>query len=220
MRQRVTNYFSITKKEWNGTVVLVIAILLVLAAPYIYQKLHKDKPINFKDFDKAVALLNASEKKSPVNANSVKSDPKAIAYATNKLKPGETVELNTADSAALTRVHGIGPSFARRIVLYRKKLGGFISKEQLKEVYGLDVEKYAGLSDEVKVDASRVSKISINTIDFEQLRHFPYLSYKQANAIIQYRAQHGNYNSSNDMRAIAILNDEILLKIAPYITFK
>ena len=220
MRQRITNYFSITKKEWNGTVVLVIAISLVLAAPYVYQKLHKDKPINFKEFDKAVAILNASAKKKHIHTNAGKSKSSAIAYSSNKLKPGETVELNTADSAALTRIHGIGPSFARRIIAYRQKLGGFLNKEQLKEVYGLDSEKYAEIKDEVRIDASRVKKLHINTVDFEALRHFPYLSYKQANAVIQYRVQHGNYQSLNDMRDIALLNDEILSKIAPYITFK
>jgi len=220
MRQRITNYFSITKKEWNGTVVLVIAILLVAAAPYVYQKLHKDKPINYKEFDKAVALLSAIDKKSNISANSGKGNPSAFAYTSNKLKPGETVELNTADSATLTRIHGIGPSFARRILAYRKKLGGFINKDQLKEVYGLDSEKYDEINNEVRVDASRVKKLAINTIDFETLRHFPYLSYKQANAVIQYRVQHGNYRSLNDMRDILLLNDEILSKIAPYITFK
>jgi DNA uptake protein ComE-like DNA-binding protein len=218
MKQRITNYFSITKKEWNGTVVLIIAILLVLSAPYIYQKLHKDKPINFKEVDKAVATLTAIEKKTSINTG--KSKPAALAYTSNKLKPGETVELNTTDSVSLTRVHGIGPSFAHRIITYRNKLGGFINKDQLKEVYGLDAEKYAEINDEIRVDASRVKKLAINTVDFEALRHFPYLSYKQANAVIQYRVQHGNYHSLNDMRDIVLLNDKILSKIAPYITFK
>jgi len=90
----------------------------------------------------------------------------------------------------------------------------------LKEVYGLDSEKYDEINNEVRIDASRVKKLAINTIDFETLRHFPYLSYKQANAVIQYRVQHGNYRSLNDMRDILLLNDEILSKIAPYITFK
>ncbi|MGY3215447.1 ComEA family DNA-binding protein [Mucilaginibacter sp. HD30] len=220
MRQRITNYFSITKKEWNGTVVLVIAILLVVAVPYVYQNLHKDKPINYKEFDKAVALLSVADKKSKINANSGKGNPSVFAYSSNKLKPGETVDVNTADSAALTHIHGIGPSFARRIVAYRKKLGGFINKDQLKEVYGLDSEKYAEINNEVRIEPSGVKKLAINTIDFETLRHFPYLSYKQANAVIQYRVQHGNYRSLNDMRDIVLLNDEILSKIAPYITFK
>jgi competence ComEA-like helix-hairpin-helix protein len=220
MKRQIIHYFSITKKEWNGTIVLVIAILLVLIALYVYQKLHKDKPINFKEFDKAAAILSAGEKKSGINANTGKSKPSVLTYSSNKLKSGETIELNTADSTALTRIHGIGPSFARRIIAYRKKLGGFMNNDQLKEVYGLDAEKYAEISDEIWVDASGVKKLAINSIDFETLRHFPYLSYKQANAVIQYRVQHGDYRSLNDMRDIALLNDEILSKIAPYISFK
>jgi competence ComEA-like helix-hairpin-helix protein len=219
MWQRVTNYFSITKKQWNGTIVLLVAILLVLAAPYIYQKLHKDKPINFKEFDKAAALLSSAEKGGK-NAASGGNNPLASPFTSNKLKPGEIIELNKADSAELTHVHGIGPSFARRIIAYRKKLGGYINKEQLREVYGLDADKYAEIEDQVKVDASGIPHLPINTIGFEDLRRFPYLSYKQANAIIQYRNQHGNYNSIADMADIAILNEDILRKIAPYITFK
>lgn len=215
MRKRITNYFSITKKAWNGIVVLVVAILLALVAPYIYQQLHKDKLINLKDFDKAAALLNAAKTNQPANSSKA-----SFIYTSNKLKPGETVEINTADSALLTRIHGIGPSFARRIVAYRKKLGGFINREQLQEVYGLDAEKYAEINNEIRVDASRVSKIPVNRVDIEQLRRFPYLSYKQANAVIQYRNQHGNYSSIDDMSRIAILNEDILRKITPYISFK
>jgi len=218
MKQRLTNYFSITKKEWNGTVVLVVVILLVVASPYVYQKLHKDKPINFKAFDKAVTALKTADNKSNIRISTPNGN--ITVFISNKLKPGETIELNTADSAALTRIHGIGPSFAKRIIGYRKKLGGFVNKDQLKEVYGLDAEKYAEITDEITVDASRIKKISINAIDFETLRYFAYLNYKQANAVIQYREQHGNYNSIADMRPIAILNNDILLKIAPYIIFK
>jgi competence protein ComEA len=39
-------------------------------------------------------------------------------------------------------------------------------------------------------------------------------------AIIEYRKQHGDYHSMEDLRQVAILNDEILRKIAPYLTFK
>jgi competence protein ComEA len=48
------------------------------------------------------------------------------------------VELNAADSAKLTTIDGIGGAFAKRIIYYRERLGGFIAKEQLKEVFGID----------------------------------------------------------------------------------
>ncbi|MDO3625896.1 helix-hairpin-helix domain-containing protein [Mucilaginibacter sp. BT774] len=84
----------------------------------------------------------------------------------------------------------------------------------------MDDDRYSGLQAQVSVDASQINKIHINKADFDGLKHFPYLSFKQMNAIIQFRAQHGDYVSLNDMRNIAILNDEILRKIGLYIDFK
>jgi len=289
MKAQIKKYLSITKKEWNGMVVLVILIALVLVAPYIYQLFRKDNTINTKDFDKAVAQLSKIDSQKnyasnkplsddklahpvmfPFNPNSLtiqqweqlglserqasvikhyeakggkfygKEDVKKIyaitgddykrlepyiqipeaASASKKAKPGEIIELNSADSAKLTEVRGIGPSFAVRIVRYRGRLGGFYHKEQLKEIYGVDSIKYAEIKDQVSVDPRNVKLININTISFDQLRIFPYLGYKQVNAIVQYRAQHGNYASIADMKNIAILDEGILRKIEPYLNFK
>jgi competence protein ComEA len=289
MKTRIKNYLSITKKEWNGMVILVILIILVIGAPYVYQLLRKDNTINFKDFDKAVAQLSkaghqpvfgknnpGSDEKIthpvmfPFNPNNLsvqqwkqlglserqanvikhyqvkggrfysKEDVKKIysitaddykklepyiifpeaEYTTKKARPGEIIELNTADSAKLTEVRGIGPSFAVRIISYRNRLGGFYNKEQLKEIFGIDSLKYAEIRGQVSVNPVKVKKININTISFNQLRIFPYLGYKQVNAIVQYRTQHGNYNSIADMKNIVILDDGILSKIEPYLNFQ
>jgi len=145
--------------------------------------------------------------------------PKEV-YVSRKAKVGEIIELNSADSAKLTEIRGIGPSFAIRIYRYRMRLGGFYNKEQLKEVYGVDSLKYKELKDEVTVDQTLVKKIDINNISFAQLRLFPYLSYKQGSAVIEYRAQHGSYSSIAELKNIAILDDVILRKIEPYLIFK
>jgi competence ComEA-like helix-hairpin-helix protein len=205
MISRIKNYLSISKKEWNGMVVLVILIVLVLAAPYILQLFRKDTPISQNEIDKAIAELNKS---NPQKAASVKAPPRVV------------IELNTADSAKLTQLNGVGPSFARRIVSYRNRLGGFVSKEQLREVFGLDSEKYAGLQAQVSVDASKIKKIPINSADFMGLSHFPYLTFKQMNAIIRFREQHGEYESIGDLKNIAIMDDATLQKIKPYLSFK
>lgn len=276
--QTIKNYLSVTKKEWNGMVVLLMLILLILAAPYIYQYFHKETSTDFKDFDKAVALLNSgksnnlSEEKI-TNPVLFKFDPnnlpakkwqqlglseKQIATIKNyeakggrffkeedvrKIygitaddykrlapfidipdgyanKPNIMVELNSADSAKLTRINGIGPAFAQRILEYRKRLGGFLNKEQLMEIYGLDEDKFNHIKNQIDINPARITKIKINQVDFEGLRRFPYLTNKQTNAIIQYRNQHGNYAAIADMRNIVILNDDILRKIEPYIDFK
>src|SRR3569833_498755 len=137
MRSTLKKYLSITKKEWNGMVVLVVLIALVLAAPYLLQLFRKDTTINPAEFNKAVAVLNHAQK-------SQGDDDEANAVPVyKKAANGVVIELNSADSAKLTELKGIGSSFARRIVNYRNRLGGFISKEQLKEVYGMDDDRYA-----------------------------------------------------------------------------
>lgn len=195
-------------------VVLVVLIAFVLAAPYLFQLFGKDTTINPADFNKAVAVLNQAQK-------SQGDDDKTNAVPVyKKAADNVVIELNSADSATLTGVKGIGPSFAHRIVNYRNRLGGFVSKDQLKEVYGMDDDRYAGMQAQVSVNPVHIQKIHINKVDFDGLKHFPYLTFKQMNAIVQFREQHGDYTTLNDMRNIAILNDEILRKIGPYIDFK
>ena len=141
-------------------------------------------------------------------------------FTTKKIKPGEIVELNSADSTKLTELKGVGPASAVIILRYRNRLGGFYRKEQLKEVYGIDSLRYGEIKDQVSVNPAKIKKLPINTISFDQLRLFPYLTYKQVNAIIEYRKQHGNYNSMDDLKNIVLLDAGILRKIEPYISFK
>lgn len=115
-------------------------------------------------------------------------------------------------------VRGIGPAFASRIIKYRNRLGGFHSKDQLREVYGLDSIKYEQIKDQLRVSGT-IRKININTSTFNELKTHPYLNYKQINAIIQYRKQHGNYTDIDDLHQVSILNPEFLRKIAPYLSF-
>jgi DNA uptake protein ComE-like DNA-binding protein len=134
-------------------------------------------------------------------------------------KVDRIIELNAADSAALVEVKGIGPVIASRIIKYRSRLGGFREVGQLREVFGIDSIRYEEIFSQLTVDTTALSKIHINRVDFDELRKYPYLTYKQMNAIIQYRKQHGNYVSIRDLRKINILDAEILRKIAPYLIF-
>jgi DNA uptake protein ComE-like DNA-binding protein len=134
-------------------------------------------------------------------------------------KPVAIIEINQADSAQLNEIKGIGPAFAMRILKYRTRLGGFYKKEQLMEVYGLDSVKFNEIKDQVIVNREYVKTININTADFNDLKSSPYLSYKQINAIIQYRKQHGNYSNAEDLKKIAILTPLIIEKLMPYLAY-
>lgn len=130
------------------------------------------------------------------------------------------VSLNTADSAALLEVSGIGPAFARRILRYRERLGGFYRKEQLLEVYGLDSTKYEEIKSQLIIASEQLRKININTAALEDFKNHPYIRYKQINALIQYRKQHGNYSNIADLNKVAILDSETIERLAPYLNFE
>ncbi|RZL46641.1 MAG: hypothetical protein EOP00_14375 [Pedobacter sp.] len=145
-----------------------------------------------------------------------KTFPEKTPYVKKELA---IIEINGADTLQLDEIKGVGAAFARRIANYRNKLGGFYKKEQLLEVYGLDSVKFAEIKDQVKIDVSNVKKININTAEFDDLKNHPYLKYKQINALIQYRKQHGKYNSLDDLKKVAILTPQNIQNLAPYLTF-
>ena len=84
---------------------------------------------------------------------------------------------------------------------------------------GIDSLTYLDIFPQVKVNTSLIKKMNINKISMSSFQVFPYLSYKQKNAIIEYRNQHGNYTSLADLRNIPIIDEGILRKIEPYIAF-
>lgn len=129
-------------------------------------------------------------------------------------------ELNTADSADLIQLSGIGPVFASRIVRYRELLGGFNQMEQLLAVYGMDSLRLKQIWPQLSVNSQLLKKIPINTVTADELRRHPYIGYKLANVLIAYRNQHGNYLNFADLSKVAILNAVKLEMIAPYISYE
>ncbi|RCH56679.1 hypothetical protein DJ568_02135 [Mucilaginibacter hurinus] len=220
MASYLKSYLAVTKKEWNGLVVLMILVMLILSTAHIKLCFNGRAPLSSKVVSTAMAALNpvSSKRTYSFASNNYKKRDKVL--FSKKARLVIPVELNRADSAALTTVYGIGPSFARRIIRYRELLGGYANKEQLKEVYGLDANKYAEIAGQIRVDAAHLKKVNVNTADMAALKEVPYLTYKQMNAIEQYRIQHGNYTSANDLLNIAILDGTIINKIKPYIVFK
>jgi len=129
------------------------------------------------------------------------------------------IELNGADSAGLCLIKGVGPVFASRIIRYRNQLGGFYNTIQLMEIFGLDSLKYRQILTQVTVDSSAVRKININEATFEMLKGHPYLRYKQINALLQFKKQHGNYHNIADLSQVLLLSAADIARLAPYLTY-
>ena len=129
----------------------------------------------------------------------------------------KNIELNTADSALLVEVQGIGPFFARVIIEQRDKLGGFRTKNQVLEVYGMDSAKFAKIESELWVDPARISKININKATLKELVHHPYINFNQAKAIVNYREQHGQYKNLESLKKIHLIDDGFMSEMTPYL---
>jgi len=132
-------------------------------------------------------------------------------------KTNQIVELNQADSLQLISVKGIGPFYAKQILKYRKELGGFRNYAQFTEIWGLENLEIQKLKQQTSIDTLYISKININAIELEQLKVHPYLNYKQAKMILNYRKQHGDFKQVKDIRKIKPISPELFRKIAPYL---
>ena len=127
------------------------------------------------------------------------------------------VELNQADSLQLISIKGIGPFYAKQIIKYRNELGGFLSYTQFAEIWGLDKLDLDKLKDQTQIDTTRIRKININRTEINEFRKHPYINYKEAKMIVNYRTQHGDFKSLKDIQKIKPISPEKFRKIAPYL---
>ncbi len=135
-----------------------------------------------------------------------------------KQETPQQVELNSADTAELKAIKGIGSAFAKRILNYREKLGGFLSFKQLYEVWGVDTETVSKIIPQLTLNTAMVRKIPINHCNVSDLKKHPYLNYNIANNIVLYRDRHGDFTKLQDIRQAVLVNEELFRKIAPYLT--
>jgi competence protein ComEA len=135
------------------------------------------------------------------------------------IKVIERFDVNLADTTQLVRIYGIGTKLSQRIIKYRNQLGGFISLDQLKEVYGLDTVVIKELKQNIFIAENfQPAKISINSATEKELAAHPYIKYPLAKAIATYRFQHGNFTAIEDLKKIAHVNETFYDKIKPYLS--
>ena len=136
-------------------------------------------------------------------------------------KKNIVLELNSADTAQLKEIRGIGSFYAKRIVGYRALLGGYASVEQLQEVYGMRPESYEQIRSSFTVNPQLIHKIDINAISLERLKAHPYVrSFEKAKAVYDFRKKKGKFNSINDLKELNAFSEEDLKKLTPYLKFE
>jgi competence protein ComEA len=130
-------------------------------------------------------------------------------------------DLNLADSSQLISIYGIGEKLSKRIIAYRTRLGGFISMDQLHEVFGLDTAVIRQLQKKSFITTDFVPRrINVNLADKKELTTLPYIRFPLANAITTWRFQHHGFKSIDELKQIVLLDEATFEKIKPYLTVK
>ena len=211
------SFLTFTKGERVAIIVLAAVIFLLIAANFFVANRPSNvkKPLHNLDsimalHDKAVeeylnsqrSTVNSQQTSSTKNkvtrspSHQVAKSYKETEYNTHKKdqKPkanSQKLNLNSADTTELQSLPGIGPFFARNIVEYRNKLGGFIDKKQLLEVYAFDSTRMSNIENLIVIDSIELRKVKVNTDDFKTILRHPYIEYEDVKKIVNYRESKG-----------------------------
>ena len=132
-----------------------------------------------------------------------------------KIRETEQVVLNTADTTTLKTIPGIGPYFARKIVQYGQRLGGYVSIDQLDEIEGFPQEAKHYLV----INQPQTQKLNVNRMTLDELKRHPYINFFQAKAITDYRRLHGPLHSLNELRLSKDFPPEAIKRLLPYVAY-
>ena len=162
------------------------------------------------DYQPASTLVNEKE------SYTRKETKDSVTYQRpSKIKETEHIVLNTADTTSLMTIPGIGPYYARKIIQYGNRLGGYVSVDQLDEIddFPTEAKKY------LVINNPSPKKLNVNQLSLNELKRHPYINFYQAKAITDYRRLHGAIKSLNDLRLLKDFTPEVIKRLTPYVTY-
>lgn len=132
-----------------------------------------------------------------------------------KIRETEHVVLNTADTTTLMTVPGIGPYYARKIVAYGERLGGYVSVDQLDEIddFPSEAKKY------FVIQNPQTRKLNVNKLSLNELKRHPYINFYMARDITDYRRLHGPLKSLDDLSLSKDFPQEVIRRLLPYVAY-
>jgi competence ComEA-like helix-hairpin-helix protein len=129
MKQFFKSYTSFTRAERMGLILLsiiLIVLIVIKATMHIWLRSRHD---DLKD-QQMMAAWEYVQKRNEQKTYLKVIDDAAIDNPVSS----ETININTADSAALVELKGIGPATAHRIMEYRRQGGRFSDLEAFRHL--------------------------------------------------------------------------------------
>jgi DNA uptake protein ComE-like DNA-binding protein len=189
---RKTNRYVNSAKEFQEVTQVSDSLLRVIA-PYF----------KFPDW-----VTKRNQTKSYATANAYVKEKKVL------------LDINQASQEDLKKVYGIGDGLSERILKEKEKLGGFVSMDQLQDVWGLSPEVIEKLNEAFVVTAvPNVKKVNVNQATVKELMTFPYFKYPIAKAMVTFRSMNGGIKNSEDLAKISNFPVDKIKIIALYLEF-
>ncbi|MBE9491573.1 MAG: helix-hairpin-helix domain-containing protein [Bacteroidetes bacterium] len=220
MNPVIKDFFSFSKQERRGIFTLLFILFTLVTFNRLFPAFQEKPGFDFSEFEKEINVFiveQQQQRDSPDTfRKSSKPNTSRFYQQKNTSKP-LLIELNTADTTDLVRLRGIGPFYAKRIIKYRKLLGGYYCKEQLLEVYGMDSSRYNQFTLSVQVDTTRIQKIDLNEASFKLLLRHPYLDYETVKTIVNHRNKYGPFQKISDLLGMEEISIKLYKRIKPYL---
>jgi DNA uptake protein ComE-like DNA-binding protein len=154
------------------------------------------------------------------NKKEFKVDAKYPSTAFAKKEKIVLIDINQATQEDLIKIYGIGEAISLRILKFKESLGGFVSMEQMKDVWGLSPEVIDNLNTHFKVSVlPKLKKIDINNASIKELSEFPYFKYPISKNIVTFRSMNGDFKNIDDLTKIKGMSIEKANIIVLYLDF-
>lgn len=215
MFDNIKDAMTFTKGERTAIITLAAVILFIIAANFFVANRPSNVKENLHNLDSIIALhekavssqqsaisyqlsaVSGEESYTPKvqkpKANSQKPKAQTNVSLTKAHSPKQIVyvHINSADTTELKSLPGIGSYFAKNIVSYRERLGGFVDINQLLEIYAFDSARLSTIESHIIIDTIETKKVKINHDDFKTILRHPYIEYEDVKKIVNYRESKG-----------------------------
>ena len=200
-------WFGFTKRERRASLMLIILIAIVVCVRFFISG--NQTHINYIAIEKELIETDSVQRVSTETAAASRAQNRELIM----------IEINSCDSTELLRLPGIGQVLSVRIIRFRNLLGGYASKEQLQEVYGLRPETFNVIKEMITVDTTLIDKINVNTADFRRFSRLPYFERQEINDLLRYRNMNGQIDNIDELIENSILSEDKAAKVKPYLNF-
>jgi len=181
IRNFLNQYFSFSKAEKNGTLVLVVLIILVLAGYLILPKIIVNRSTDFTDFKNEIEAFEQSISSTEEDVLSLKNREKTF----ENMEDIQFFEFDPNNLSVDKWKHlGLSEKTTNTIRKYLKNGGRFYKPEDIKKIYGLKIDWYKQAEPYIKIRKIEATNIKTGTRVIVNEKKAPIIELNSADSLL------------------------------------